>query len=392
MAIYNSQIAVYTTSNQQLAWSVSLASFFNYTTQGLFDPRAMFDKTWKRWIVTAEAFPESSTVQMQFIAISRSEDPTTGYWIYSLDVNPINDVNYFWDFPQVGQDQDAIIITANVFNPGFIGASMLAVAKARLYNGLGWSVPWWHPSSGSGLVGTLAPPIVLDQNTNTYLLAAPPYVSPGGTAITKYTLTNSAKPNGTTLTSSTITAPLDYFIPPNGRQPGTAETLDSLDCRFGNWSTQNGNSIWNAHSMTFGSGTWAWSYWYEFDTVTNAVLNFGSMVSGGNSDDFMPHVTVNTSGDLFAVWTASDGLSAIGHNAQMRISGRQVADANLNIGPGSIVIQSPSIYTQGRWGDYQCVDVAAGPGWGNSKVGFAIGEYVTGTNFWESRISRMAFP
>ncbi len=386
MQIVNSHLAVYRNVDQQLLFNTSLASLFNYFTTTVFDPRAMFDKVWLRWIVTATALPESNTVQRQFVAVSRSENPTGAYYIYAIDINPGSSADYFWDFPQVGNDQDSVFITANVFDPDFVGATLFAVAKARLYNGLDFSVPLWQ-----GLNGTLAPPVVLDQNPNAYLLAAPAYIEPGSRVITKYTLSNSSRPDGQTLAVSTIIVPLQYFIPPDGRQPGTTETLDSLDGRFGNWSTQNGDSIWNAHAMTFGSGARAWSYWYEFDTLADTVLNSGNMVAANNSDDFMPHVTVNTDGDIFAVWTASAG-DPNGFAAQMRISGKQVEDVNNDLGSGTLVIQSPSVYLQGRWGDYQCVDVASGPGWGNPRVAFAIGEYASGTNFWNARITRMVSP
>ena len=82
-------------------------------------------------------------------------------------------------------DQDAVLFTANIFNGNnFHGADFFAVAKARLYNGLGFSVPVF-----TGLVGTLAPPIVRDQNSSTFLIAAPP----SGTTFSKYTATNTSK-------------------------------------------------------------------------------------------------------------------------------------------------------------------------------------------------------
>src|SRR5690242_63361 len=38
-----------------LVKSVTLADFFGYDTEGLFDPRVVYDSTWQRWIVTADA-------------------------------------------------------------------------------------------------------------------------------------------------------------------------------------------------------------------------------------------------------------------------------------------------------------------------------------------------
>src|SRR6266480_4668174 len=178
--ITNSHIDMWTRQNTQvlpLAKSVTLATFFNYTAQTLFDPRVVYDSTWNRWIVTAEAFAESATVQRFFIGISTSADPTGSFFIYNLNVNFFGNNNFF-DFPQLGMDQDAVLFTANIFNgTTFLGADFFGVAKARLYNGLGFSVPVF-----TGLVGTLAPPIVRDQNASTFLIAAPP----SGTTLSKY--------------------------------------------------------------------------------------------------------------------------------------------------------------------------------------------------------------
>ena len=184
--VTNSHIDMWTRQNTQalpLAKSVTLATFFGYTAQTLFDPRVVYDSTWNRWIVTADAFAESSTVQRFFIAVSTTADPTGSFFIYNLNVTFF--VNDFFDFPQLGIDQDAVLFTANIFNgTSFHGADFFAVAKARLYNGLGFSVPVF-----TGLVGTLAPPIVRDQNSSTFLIASPP----SGTTFSKYTATNTSK-------------------------------------------------------------------------------------------------------------------------------------------------------------------------------------------------------
>src|SRR5438045_3802321 len=116
--VTNSHIDMWTRQNTQilpLAKSVTLATFFNYTTETLFDPRVVYDSTWNRWIVTADAFAESATVQRFFIAVSTSPDPTSTFFMYNLNVNFFGN-NNFWDFPQLGIDQDALLFTANIFN------------------------------------------------------------------------------------------------------------------------------------------------------------------------------------------------------------------------------------------------------------------------------------
>ena len=84
--------------------SISLDSFFGYPTQLLFDPRCVYDQIYNRWIITANAYPESNTVQRLFIAVSKTSDPTGSYYIYNIDVNT-NDNDDLWDFPQLGMDK-----------------------------------------------------------------------------------------------------------------------------------------------------------------------------------------------------------------------------------------------------------------------------------------------
>jgi len=401
MEIVNSRLAVWHTRTQNQLFSASLASFFGYFTQTIYDPRAMFDKTWKRWIVTAAARPENDTRQLHFIAVSKSENPGGAYWIYAIDVNVADNPDFLWDFPQVGQNQDAIIVTANVFDPGF-NTWMFAMAKARLYNGLDVSIPVY-----TGLCGTLAPPVVLDQNPNTYLMCAPAYLSPGATAMIKYTLTNASQPGGQTLTASIIDSDIPYFIPPDAPQPVVGFALDTLDARFGNWSTQIGDSLYNTHCIGVGGGTFAFNRWYEFDTVNDTVVNADFFWASDNSNDFMPHIAANTEGDIFVVWTAvdPDPLPPVGDgfHAQMRISGKEVSDLDTFLGPGAVVATSPTWSSLAeldedgnvvryRWGDYQSVDVNAGPGWGNPDVAFAVGQKIKSNTRWGSQISRIRLP
>ncbi len=225
------------------------SSFFGYTTQFLFDPRVIFDPIAQRWIMSADAFAESATVQMFFFAVSQTDDPTGAYFIYQVNVSDGNGPSaggVEWDFPQVGLDQQAVIFTANFFNKAgaFVDARMFTVAKSLLYNGPGATLT---PTMFTGLTGTLSAPIVLDANPNTYLVAAPS----SGSQVTIYTLTNSGA-NPPTLNSTNpdhITVPA-LLLPPNAPQPGTSALLDTSDARFVNAGTQIGNSLFQVHSIS----------------------------------------------------------------------------------------------------------------------------------------------
>ena len=139
------------------AKSVTLATFFGYTTETLFDPRVVYDSTWNRWIVTADAFAESSTVQRFFIAVSTTADPTGSFFIYNLNVTFF--VNDFFDFPQLGMDQDAVLFTANIFNGTNFDGAIFRRSQSPAIQCLGFSVPVLR-----GLVLNPAPPIERDQN------------------------------------------------------------------------------------------------------------------------------------------------------------------------------------------------------------------------------------
>jgi hypothetical protein len=378
--VTNSHIDMWTRQNTTtlpLAKSVTLATFFGYTAQTLFDPRVVYDSTWNRWIVTAEAFAESATVQRFFIGISTSADPTGSFFIYNLNVNFFGN-NNFWDFPQLGIDQDAVLITANIFNGNTsLGADFFAVAKARLYNGLGFTVPIF-----TGLVGTLAPPIVRDQNASTFLIAAPP----SGTSLSKYTATNTSRA-GIGLTGPvSITVP-SYSVPPDAHQPGTTKLLDTSDSRFVNASTQSGNDLWQTHTIALGS--FPAPKFYRLNTSTNTVSQSGFYFASGTSDDFNASIAANDAGNCFVTWTSTD--ASVGNNAQVRLSGKGSADAGIAAGPNAVT--SPTFYNASgdnpeRWGDYSAVTTDPL----NAANAWLVNEKVTGNRaIWGSRIVRFGF-
>ncbi len=379
--VTNSHINIYQKSNPSNTTSTALSAFFGYFTQGLFDPRAVYDSTWNRWIVTADAFPESATVQRMFVAISTGPSAFGSFFIYSFGVT-FNSGD-FWDFPQVGMDQDAIILTANVFdtNGNLRGADMLAIAKARLYNGLGFSVPVF-----TGLVSTLTTTIALDQNANTYLLAAPP----SGSALQLYTLNNSSRPNAITLTGP-VAVPVDaYSIPPPAPQPGLsdpADNLDTADSRFVNNSTQNGDSLWNVHTVALGS--FAAPKFYEISPSTATVKQSSFFFASGTSFDFNASIAANASNDVFVTWSSTDPPAGI--NAQVRFAGSVgVGGAGFNPGAGAALVTSGTGVTGDfdprfglqRWGDYSAVTIDPA----NNAQAWIVNEKINSAAVWGSGI------
>ena len=384
--VTNTHLDIYSRDGIRVV-STSLAAFFGYFTKAIFDPRAVYDPIWNRWVITGDSFAESPTVQNFLMAISKTSDPTGPYFVYIFNVTFAS--GDFFDFPQLGFDQDAVIITANIFNgTSFKGADLFAVAKARLYNGLSFSVPIF-----TGLVGTLAPPIVLDQNRNAFLVAAPP----GGSTVTKYNLTNASNASGATLVSSTITVPA-YAIPPNAPQPtvgacnATTNLLDTSDARFVNASTQTGSSLFQVHTVALGS--FAAPRFYEFNTITNAVVQSGAFFASGTSFDWNASIAATTVGNVFVTWT-SDFASATapGTPVQVRFSGRLAGDPAGVIGAGFLLSTSPlacynpSTDNVERWGDYSAVSIDPL----SSLRAWGVNEKILSSTVWSTRIGNMGY-
>jgi hypothetical protein len=362
---------------QQL--SVRFADFFNYQAQVMFDPRVLYDRTWNRWVIYAEAFPQDDGPQYIFIAISTGPDATGPYYKYAINVR-VAAPDDFWDFGQVGMDQDAVVFTANIFEGDsgpYRTTRMFAVAKARLYNGLGWGVPLW-----TGLFGTLAPPVVLDQNARTFLVAA----TPASNLIYKYTLRDSSHPGDQTLALSTIPV-ADYSFPPNASQPGTASQLDTLDARFQSWSTQVGDRLFQVHTVAFGS--FPTPLWYEFNTTTDTVEQAGFFYASPTSHDFNPSIVANDARDVFVTWSSTEQGTRLvgGANAQVRFSGRRAADPAGFIDAGTAVFTSGSPYTLFRWGDYSAVTIDPR----NPLQAWLVNENIADSTTWGSTIAWVGF-
>ena len=113
--IVNSHLAAYTRSGVQTS-DRSLAALTGYSAQGIFDPRLLYDPTYKRWVFIAEAFPESAGVQAMFIGISKNASPDGPFSVYTFNINGACGSGNFWDYPQLGMNQDAVVITGNCFD------------------------------------------------------------------------------------------------------------------------------------------------------------------------------------------------------------------------------------------------------------------------------------
>ncbi|MCG6880029.1 MAG: hypothetical protein LJE96_12895 [Deltaproteobacteria bacterium] len=388
--ITNSHLDVYEKAapNTRIG-SLPLIYFFRYPTSDFtptyfYDPRVIYDQNENRWIMSALARLDPPTLEQRFFfAVSQTADPLGAYYIYQVVTDIFGRV---WDFPQLGLDRDAVIFTANFFYlTTFIDARMFAVAKSLIYNG---SPQTLTPYMFTGLVGTLSPPLVLDENPNTYLVAA----QTNDNKVTIYTLANSAGDPPTLSTGATIPVAA-YTIPANAPQPGTINTLDTSDCRFVNAGTQIGNSLFQVHTIK--SGDFAKCRFYEFDTVNKQVIQTGTFGRSDTSFDFNAAIAANRRKDVFVTWSSTDVANNV--NAEVRYSGRLHTDpVGVIASPGSLLSGSNTFYSANinnlaqRWGDYSAVSLD--PSDSRGLTAWIVNERILTNATWGSRIGRISWP
>jgi len=339
-------------------------------------------------------------VQKLLIAVSKTPNATGAFYVVREFNTDIFSNGNFSDFPQLGMDQDAIILTTNVFEnevetSPYLRSEVITFAKARAYNGFELEAQFFD----AGPSGTIAPPIVLDQNPNTFLVAAAPVAFPNGTSLSLFTLTNSSRGSGASL-AGPVSVPVlaAYGVPSDAQQLGTTDTLLTSDARFANASTQVEDTLWQTHTVNTETGL-PTPVWYKINTAeTPTVAEQGQFYSTGTSFDFNASIVANQEGDMFVTWSSTDPTPDLGFspvNAQVRFSGRTVGDPETDLSPGTALFTSSTFYSPvgfgsppWPWGDYSAITIDPA----NDMQAWLVNQKNNSTSRWGSRIGRIAFP
>jgi hypothetical protein len=391
------------TSSPSLLKRTSAASFFKASsTDPITDPRVVYDPLWNRFVALITRRSTSSTDPNRhfFLAASKTASASGAWFVYTVTFGggPFNDGDWI-DYPGLALDQDAIVVTGNVFDTpagGGKGAAALGIAKARAYNGLGFNFPIF-----TGLTGTLQPNMVLDQS-NTDILEA---FLPGNPATVRlYSCTEFEKPGATSCVfKADVNTGQNLPIPPPAPQPGTTLQLDTLDARFENRGVQYGSTVWQANGINFGGPA---GHFFQIDTSSNSISQQGTFFGSGTSSDFNVSISANTNNEVFLTWTSVDSVNSV--FPQVRFSGRQGTDAAGTIGAQSVLFTSPTSYslTCGtcapnvtRWGDYSYVALdpktasgcAVNVAGGVFRRAWLVNEKVESNGTWGSRIGQIGF-
>jgi hypothetical protein len=332
----------------------------------LFDPRVEYDQYWQRFVDEVES---GDAAQHQYLMISFGRNPCNGYWIYDLG-NFNNAVcpapaggSRFWDYPQISLTQDAVILTGNCFENVsstccYRGAFTIAIAKAKIYNGLGFSVPIF-----GGFCGTTTPPRVIDGNPRAHMLAR-------CSGVQDIQFRNPQADFYGAIASNTTVAGLAPAVPPSAGQIGCAAascTLDTSDGRYENPPTQYGDHLW-AVATWVDSGL-ATPFWHDIDTEgagADTLKQSGEVFISACGSDYNASIGAASDGRAWVNWSQSQPPSCGGGTTIRQAAASRLPGDAINTMPLLGVVNTscceltgnfdPNFGTQ-RWGDTSSVSV-----------------------------------
>ena len=360
--LLNGRYAVYDRGGKRLTPSTwTLNDFWTSAGAGwtgvTFDPRVVYDPDSGRWFAAAVDNPRLANNFL--VAVSDGADPTAGWTGWALDSDV--DDSHWADFPMLGLNGEVVVVSAIMFPLGSQTprVSVLVLPKSEL---------------------TAATPTVAnntlfgDIDPNETGFGPQPIYDPGGSALPLPLLSAYNKGAGTLKRSNiggSATGPLldtgDGFIdviarnpPPEISQPDSDKApIDAGDNRFsGNVVLRqipgrSDPSLWGVHGVEIDGR--AAIEWYEIDTVTNVVLQSGTIGDPVLAFNY-PSIAVNDLGEVVIGFSGGSG-SAGDYMSTYVVAGTTESGATTFTDPwqtqtGVAGYEQPDGSGRNRWGDY----------------------------------------
>lgn len=349
----------------------------------LGDPKVFYDTISGRWIVLCDAFPTSTAISWQYVAVSATSDPNGVWYKYKFDSRlVVGSASWWLDYPGLGGNKDAIVVTGNMFPlenaSTYGGAFFMVIKKAPLLTGAAPTITTFSDSQAP----TVQPMRTSDATVDkVYMVAA--Y---GGTSLKVYAISNlNATP---TLQSSFVTVP-SWQVPSQNAASAGGKVLDSFDGRVYN-AAWRGGKLYTAHSIrSTVSGSRVMCRWYDIATnnfpANPMSLNQAGNIFGPSGQDFhMPAINANKFGDVSIMYTRSSS-SII---ADLVVSAHKESDPSGSVSaPVNLESSTGSVYGgfSFRWGDYFALAVDPTDDatfWGYGMVGKSGSSWLTVFHKW----------
>jgi len=422
---------VYNKNGTSLAGPITFSSFFAPLTGtacsggNQTDPIAFYDQIADRWVITISAYVSfPGTSFSECIGVSQTPDPTGGYCLYALQVDPANP-SFLGDYPKFAQWSDpqpggAYHLTVNLFSSPttFNGVRVYALDRASmLANGPTHAIaftltPAQVADSYSFVAATFRtgnpPPAGRDE-----MVLAIDSPATGGVTLTqvhaRFFHVDFVNPANSTFgmgaghapnAEITVSGFVDAFTNTTNLVPqqGTTQKLDTLGDKIMTpvvYQNRSGTeSLWADSTviLNYPNGPTA-VRWYQFN-VTGGTFPAAAAQQQDwtNGNDglwrFMPSIAVDQNGNTAIGYSVSSPTMFPG----IRYAGRLVADPPGNLAQGENTMFSGTgseTDTGGRWGDYSMTTIDPADG----LSFWHVNEYeaVTGQFNWHTRIGKFSF-
>jgi hypothetical protein len=338
----------------------------------VFDPQIIWDPTTNRFYYATDAVVTEGVDNRVTFGFSKTASPASAAdWCkYNISTGSV-----LADYPKLGDSQHFIIVGTNLFaaSGNFLASNIMAASKPRAndtcttYENTTFKFNDENIAANSGFT----PMAVNEIDTiPTGWVVARAAALPS-TKLSLYKVTRSATGNPVIQTTPTKVTVPNYTGPPNARQQGSVNPIDTLDGRNtqGVGATDPSKSgkfaIWTQHTVRGGmGGPGSEVRWYEINPAAHSLLRQGEATSpslfeyngaispnrrvsgqnrgGGNA------MVMNFNASSTAAKVSIRMLSKIGTNPQ---SGQVVVRNS----PGQLSgFDCSQVATRGscRWGDY----------------------------------------
>ena len=374
------------------ALTFTLRSFFQIDADAFeTDPQVKFDALSQHWFATIVQFSDVAQRSSIVVAVSVTSDPTGTFCLLRLG-NPTFET-FAQDFPQLGINDDKVIMTYNgfTFADNFLGAGYYALNKAALVQ-----------NASSGCQPLPIPAVRVTPNplrygifpaqslSNTSRLHMAMNANGSGTSNQLVLFGVDGTPGVTPVVVNTSLLPIRLWpVPPLAVQAGSPVGVDTGDASVITAVWQNG-SLWiggNEGCVPGGDGlVRSCLRLIEIQTATPSVAQDMTFSAAGQYYYF-PALSPDSSGNLFAVFNASSSSSFVG----VRVTGRRVIDPPNTLAAAKLLRGGGGAQTDPtrRMGDYYGAALdPADP----SQV-WVIAEYVRSTapRDWGTFVARLTF-
>ena len=377
-------------NSQRLGKNITTAvgSFFEtlLPLTATFDPKVIYDQYDERFIVvtlekTDTANGDSINTSRILIAVSNDNNPNGTWHFHSIDSKiSISSVDHWADYPGLAVDNEAIYITANMFefeadgnDPG--GIRLWIINKTPLYSGGAGIVSIYDPFTAAGVADFAS------TTQPAHMFGSPP--GGVGTFLTYY----SGLSDGTAEYVGVIRVDDPFGTPsfvnqfvlagniditatatlPDAPQKDISETIEVNDRRALN-AVWRDNYLWITTTLLPSSGVdmgQTTAHWFKISTTILALLLVSDQGNIGGEDiapgtyTFFPSLAVNENGNMVIGFSASAPTIYPG----AYFAGRLSTDPSGTVSSSGILRSGQDFYirkfggSSNRWGDYSGISV-----------------------------------